>query len=279
MNSLSNKLSIGSVQFGLDYGISNKNGITSFEEVEEILSSALENGIKIIDTASAYGISEGVLGKCNLDNFRIVSKFINISESNTLETQLNETIHKLKVQHLYGYLSHRPMEVVENHEIWYRLIELKKENRIEKIGFSFNSIAEIEEVLKTGFIPDIIQVPYNFLDDRYEPYMKEFKTKFNTEIHTRSTFLQGLFFMDIDLLPTFYDPIKTILKPIKRDQLAAQLLQYVLNKPFIDHVVIGINTKDQLIENIENSSKNTFQLEKHNIVIPENILTPSNWPK
>ena len=73
MNSLIKKLAIGSVQFGQNYGISNKNGIVIPKEVHAILNLANENGIDTIDTAKEYGNSENVIGQYinrELDNFR-----------------------------------------------------------------------------------------------------------------------------------------------------------------------------------------------------------------
>ena len=51
----SNKLILGTVQFGLDYGINNKLGKPNFKQSCEILSKAFDNGITTLDTAEAYG--------------------------------------------------------------------------------------------------------------------------------------------------------------------------------------------------------------------------------
>ena len=57
------KLTLGTVQFGMNYGIANTQGKPSFEKVVGILSVAYENGIRFLDTAAGYGDSEVVLGK------------------------------------------------------------------------------------------------------------------------------------------------------------------------------------------------------------------------
>ena len=44
-----NKIILGTVQFGLEYGINNINGKPDKETVFEILSSAYDNGIKYFD--------------------------------------------------------------------------------------------------------------------------------------------------------------------------------------------------------------------------------------
>ena len=70
------KIGLGTVQFGIPYGISNQKGQTSVLEVARILTLAKQKGVGIIDTASAYGTAEKVLGQHDLSAFKVVSKFI-----------------------------------------------------------------------------------------------------------------------------------------------------------------------------------------------------------
>ena len=57
------KITLGTVQFGLDYGIANTDGKPSYEKARDIVATACENGITSFDTAAAYGDSEKVLGQ------------------------------------------------------------------------------------------------------------------------------------------------------------------------------------------------------------------------
>ena len=81
------KLALGSVQFGLDYGINNADGIVQFEEVKRILDIAFSNNIRTIDTARLYGNSEAVLGQIDLNNWQIVSKFSSKLDENSMEDE------------------------------------------------------------------------------------------------------------------------------------------------------------------------------------------------
>lgn len=279
MSSLIHKIALGTVQFGTDYGISNSSGQTSLEEVNEIFEVAKREGIEFLDTAHAYGTSETVIGKANGQDFQVVSKFINVQTKKDIKTQFEEGLINLRRDSLYGYLAHRPIDVLNNPDIWKFLLELQSNDKILKIGFSFNSIEEIERILNKGIIPDLIQVPFNILDSRYEPFMKELKEKYGTEIHTRSTFLQGLFFMNPSNLSSFFDPIKPWLKQIQNVELTGRLLQFVANKNFVDKVIVGVNNHLQLQENLNALSQDLQPLEKINFSVPSEILTPSNWPK
>ena len=57
------RLAVGTVQFGLPYGVANRVGQPSYREVREILACAMDNGVNTLDTAAAYGESEEVVGR------------------------------------------------------------------------------------------------------------------------------------------------------------------------------------------------------------------------
>jgi len=280
INSQIKKIALGTVQFGLDYGISNNSGKTPSHEVGEILSICKANNIDTLDTAFGYGDSEKDLGQFDLSAFKIVSKFLDNKSSKGLylDKQLEQSLEYLNVPRIYGYLGHRPL-LVTNRD-WICLQELKKEGVIEKIGFSFNKPEEVDIVLNNGFIPDLVQAPFNYLDNRFTQKLRFLKENYKTEIHTRSVFLQGLFFMKTNELPLFFEPLKNALQEIETiEDKAGALLRYVLMQPFIDKVVIGVNHKQQLIQNIAQVKEAEVLKKLNSNFFPEVCLMPSNWPK
>ena len=106
-------------------------------------------------------------------------------------------------------------------------------------------------------------------------------------IHTRSVFLQGLFFTDPENLPQKLSPLKIYLKQIRNIaeeneiSLSALALQYVLTNSFIDGVLIGVDSTHQLQENISMSKYfiDFSVLERiSKIVVKESeLLNPVNW--
>jgi len=276
---LKSKIGLGTVQFGLDYGISNKSGKTPMKEVESILGFALKEGIDTLDTAVAYGDSEKVLGSVGVNSFKIISKYLPESESKlTIDDQLKNSLHNLTKESLYGYLAHRPLDILSNSSQWDQLKIFKEQGIIKKIGFSLNKPEELEGLLDAGFQPDLIQVPFNYFDRRFEQLTKKLHSD-GCEIHSRSTFLQGLFFRDPYTLPTHFEEVKDLIKNIQDStkNLAGSLLRFVLEKPFIDKVIIGVENGIQLKENLENLN-NVFLLTDRMFEISESILVPSNWP-
>lgn len=277
---LTNKIGLGSVQFGIAYGVSNTIGQTSDSEVNQILELAKKHEINCIDTASAYGTAEEVLGSKDLSKFDVVSKFMPSEIDGSLINQLNISLEKLKLNSLYGYLSHRPLSLLENPNDWNDLVDLKQEGKVKKIGFSLNEPFELEILLENGFVPDLIQVPYNYFDTRFKNQLIALKAN-GCEIHTRSVFLQGLFFTNVSKLPDFFEEVKSEIMELQNkynEKLPAALLRFVLQSDFIDKVIIGVENSKQLETNIESISLDVI-LPTKSFNFPKELVMPSLWPK
>jgi aryl-alcohol dehydrogenase-like predicted oxidoreductase len=276
---LKSKIGLGTVQFGLDYGISNESGKTSSVEVTEILTYAKAQGIDTIDTASAYGDAEKVLGGNDLSGFRIISKFMPPQKDETLSSHLHQSLKRLKQENIYGYLAHRPSVVLENPSLWKELQNLKKEGLVKKTGFSFNEPSELSKILQANFIPDLIQIPFNYFDRRFQKQIISLKEQ-GCEIHTRSAFLQGLFFINTDNLNSFFNEVKPVIKNLQDSvkNLSGSLLRFVAEQPFIDKVIVGVENINQLKTNLD-TIETSEQLPWLKQIISDNILIPSGWPK
>ncbi|AWI24463.1 aldo/keto reductase [Flavobacterium pallidum] len=277
---LNNKIGLGTVQFGIPYGVTNSNGQTPADEVSRILRYASANGIDTLDTASAYGNAEETLGQNDLNRFKIVSKFLSAENYMPISAQFTKSLQNLKMNSLYGYLAHRPLALLDNEKEWETLLGLKQQGKVQKIGFSLNSVNELERLLDKGCFPDLIQVPFNYFDNRFAPLMQELKSK-GCEIHTRSAFLQGLFFADTTKLPAFFDGVKEQINALQNDfgtNLSGALLKYTLSLPYIDKVIMGVENLEQLQNNITGIDSALLMPENKNI-ISDTLLMPSNWPK
>ena len=69
-----NRLALGTVQFGLSYGIANQAGQVTRPEAKGMLQLALTSGIDTLDTAITYGDSEMCLGEVGTQDFKLVTK-------------------------------------------------------------------------------------------------------------------------------------------------------------------------------------------------------------
>lgn len=273
-----NKLVLGTVQFGLQYGI-NSAGRPSTEQVSDILDNAKAGGIQILDTSSAYGNAEEVLGEVKAgSNFKIVSKYPKCDKS--VADTFNNSLKVLGVDYLYGYLLHHFEVYRENKAVWNDFIQLQKKGKVDRIGFSLYEPWELDLILNDEIPFSLIQVPFNIFDRQFEPYFQKLK-EMDVEIHVRSTFLQGLFFKDRNALPEKLEPLKKHL--LQLDEYAASkgisvgdlALNYNLQNPYIDGVLIGVDNKDQLMQNFASVKDVEINIDIQ-VEDPE-LLKPINW--
>lgn len=272
------KLVLGTVQFGLTYGI-NSMGRPSNNTVSEILSLAHSHHINTLDTSAAYGDSETVLGNTmGDDQFNIVSKYPKCEA--TVKQVLHKSLNDLKAKNIYGYLLHHFDVYKQNPNVWREFEAVKDAGLVEKIGFSLYSPTELDEILERGDKFDLVQFPYNIFDRQFEPYFAELKKR-GVEIHVRSTFLQGLFFMNPDKLPEKLKPLApdlTRLHQYAKDNnlsIAQVALNYNLQNPMIDGVLIGVDNCAQLMQNISAISDKTINFEA--TIKEKELLNPGNW--
>ena len=281
------KLVLGTVQFGLNYGINNTSGQVSDAEVKAILKLASVEKVGTLDTSSAYGSSEVVLGKAlasTRTEFNIVSKYPK-SDKGVRET-FKQSIKNLGVNHLYAYLIHHFDFFKEKPSIWDEFKSLKTDGLVSKIGFSLYNVEQLEYLLNKGVRFDILQFPYNIFDRQFEKYLPILKQS-GVEIHTRSAFLQGLFFKDISKLPICLQPLKKYLLGLhkycsSRGILIEELaLKYVICNANIDGVLIGVDNSQQLESNINVSNKmlSASDVDFVNSIRVEelDLLSPVNW--
>lgn len=273
------KLVLGTVQFGLQYGV-NSAGRPSVETVKEILAEAAKGGVTTLDTSSAYGNSEEILGESITpdESFKIVSKY---PKGATLVGEMfNSTLKRLKVNNLYGYLLHHFEVYKNNPKIWDEFVSLKDLGKVQKIGFSLYTPEELQFILDNNSPFDLIQVPFNIFDKKFLPLMKEVHDK-GVEVHVRSTFLQGLFFKDRDTLPEKLKPMKKYL--LQLDEFSKQsglsiseiALNYNLQNPYIDGVLFGVDNVDQLKSNLASVKDTPIDIEIK--VNEQELLNPVNW--
>lgn len=167
-----NKLSLGTAQFGMKYGIANKLGQISFAEAKKIFLKIKSEGIYSIDTASSYEKSEEILGKIDLSGLEITSKIYLPPEklldvNDFINNKINFSLNLLGQKKIYGLLIHNPDVLLgkSGNEIYDQLMILKKQGKISKIGISIYSPNILEELLNK-FNLDIVQSPLNIFDQR-----------------------------------------------------------------------------------------------------------------
>lgn len=256
---------LGTSQLGELYGIANTTGKPDLETAFEIVQAAWEKGIRVFDTAPVYGESETVLGKC-LDRLhqgteaKIITKIdprLQGSSEDDLYESVRESIDRLQVPTLHALLLHRGA-FLKDWEKFRPLFErLKMENFIEHPGVSIYTSEEFHRALEIPDL-DVIQLPFNIFDPRaLQLGWFDAAKKRNKKIFVRSVYLQGLLLLDPQNLPARVgfakEPLqifRTWCEGLKLSPREAAL-QFVLQSAGECGVVVGAETKKQVIENIE----------------------------
>ena len=278
------KLALGTAQFGLDYGISNKIGKTSIFEVKNILQTAQNANINTIDTAPAYGNSEQVLGSTMNTNWNVITKTSQFISVNSVIANVKKSLQNLELKSIYGLLIHNVDDIYQSNfsKLYQKLLELKQDGLVKKLGFSTYTPEQINNLLD-NYNFDIIQLPINIFDQRLIQggQLKKLKER-GVEIHARSIFLQGLLLEKVPQVNHFnpwqehFNDYFSYLKNNKISKLSSAL-NFALNLTELDKIIIGVNNATQLQEIITHSQKNS-NINYNNFAIEdENLINPALW--
>ena len=254
------KLALGTAQFGLNYGVTNKSGKVSEVELGKILDVALKGGVRTLDTAVSYGDAESRLGALDLGDFQIISKIPelnNVPELITIGDLIEQSLSRLGVDSIYAVMLHRVSDLggSDGDRVWEQMLEAKSRSLVKNIGYSLYSPAELELYFER-FPADIVQVPFNFLDRRFDSagWLNVLSAS-DVEVHVRSLFLQGVLLAKQPLsLPAYFsrwlDSLGDVLAEIdcRFESRAAYCLADAVTSPLIQKVVVGVESAIQLDE-------------------------------
>lgn len=294
------KLCLGTVQQGMEYGINNKHGKPSLEESMQIFDTAVKNGITVFDTARAYGDAEVLLGEYfknygNQDKIKVISKLRpNILSDNesfydTMRRECEDSLKRIGVEKLDGYLFHTP-EYIRNNQAVQTLVKLKEEGLVNNIGVSIYNMEDGDIAIDTGVV-DYIQLPFSVFDQRgmTSGFIQRAKEEGIT-IFTRSAFLQGLYFMKAENLPEKVKQAQPLLKKLNtilneyQKNKEELLISFVKMYELIDYLVFGVDTVGQLkrdasVFECESTLENDIceRIKTEFSLVPESIIIPSLW--
>ena len=293
---LYSRVALGTAQFGLDYGITNRNGALPEACIADIFERALPLGIRLLDTAPAYGNSESIIG--TLDSagaFDIITKvpppaaeMTGAGKADALERQFEISLGRLGRTSIEGLLVHHGKEVLspDGDLLIQRMERMRADGRVWKIGVSVYSAAEIDGIL-TRFTPDIIQVPISVADQRLiaSGHIEKLKSA-GIEIHARSLFLQGTLLTPPCALPDFFRADREAFRSVatRASEMGLSSLEiclaFAVQNPALDRLILGISSVAEFQEIIAAvDAVADVTCEVNDLAFPTHaILDPSGWP-
>ncbi len=170
------RIGLGTVQFGMHYGVSNRAGRPDEGAVAAILGHAVAQGVGYLDTAPAYGDAEVLLGRYLPagHTLRIVTKTPPVPDERIDPRQkqqwldtLARSLDRLKVSAVYGLLVHQASDL--DKPGWQHLVDALQEAQarglVSRIGVSIYDERQLM-LAESRFRPELVQLPLNALDRR-----------------------------------------------------------------------------------------------------------------
>lgn len=303
------KLVLGTAQLGLAYGVANQSGQPDQPTADTLIKTAIANGVSFLDTARAYGDSEEVIGNALKSGWegraQIITKLSPLTDCPVkatsaivnafVDASIFRSCTALRTQKINVLMLHRTSHLRDwSGAVWTRLLEHLAEGRLKTLGASVQNPLELELALATPEV-EFIQMPFNVLDWRWDaliPKIRETKQHRPLVIHVRSALLQGLLSStttehwrraNVENPELVIEWLQSQCSTAGRNNIADFCLSYVRSLDWVDGVVVGMETSDQLRENIRifcepdlavHQMHNTL---KHRPVLQENTLNPACW--
>jgi aryl-alcohol dehydrogenase-like predicted oxidoreductase len=202
------RIGLGTAQFGMNYGVTNPTGKVPVRQVKQLLDLALSKGVRLLDTAHSYGDAESLIGNLGVGEFDVVTKLASrrapiIGLGDHYQELIQVSLARLKLERVYGVLAHDTYELDNGNlgNVAKSLSLLKETGLTEKIGISVYHPHQLEVIFQE-FVPDLVQLPLSLFDRRFlDSGWLERLREYKVEIHSRSSFLQGLLLTSLDQIP------------------------------------------------------------------------------
>jgi aryl-alcohol dehydrogenase-like predicted oxidoreductase len=301
------ELVLGSVQLGLAYGAANRTGKPAREAALRLVRRAADAGIAQFDTARAYGDAEERLGAAlaGRRSAHTVTKLSPLTElaasasradvRAAVDASIETSLAALRLARLDCLLLHRAAHLTGfNGAVWERLVEHLEQGTVVSLGVSVQSPAEAQEALARADVAHI-QLPFNLLDWRWDeagiPALVAARP--GVTVHARSAFLQGLLATeDSAVWPPVsgvdargvIDWLRRTALELERQSTADLCLGFVRGQDWIDGVVVGMETLDQLECNLRLAVRTPLTPAQCRSVaqsrprVPGQLLDPAQWP-
>ena len=284
------RLALGTVQFGLSYGIANQTGQVTCNEAAAILDYGSAAGLDTLDTAIAYGESEQRLGEIGVRQWRIITKLPPVPGSCTdvhawVQESILGSLERLRAPKLYGVLLHRAQQLLgpQGDALYRALVAIKDQGKAEKIGVSIYDPGELD-ALCSQYQFDVVQTPFNIVDRRLAT--SGWLTRLHeagTEIHVRSIFLQGLLLMNAASRPATFNRWQPLWQQwhawLSEQELTPlqACLGFVLGQSQVDRVVVGVDSLMQLKGILANVGTQFVKPPAMLMSEDMNLINPSRW--
>lgn len=286
-------LILGAASFKSNYGLDKKYSLKK-RELIKIFNFCLKEKILYIDTSNNYKLTNFSNYNKSIKKFRIILKInFNFLEKKTPRQLKNEIfllvqnfLSKNKIKKLYCVMLHSENTMISKNKIKiYEVLKSLKEAKLtNKIGISSYDLKKTINIIKK-FDFDILQFPYNLFDQRINnnSILKILRKK-NIELHIRSIFLQGIFFIKFEKLPYFFYKWKNLFNYLRKLLIKKNInilnlcLSHAFNLKYHNKkIIIGIKSFKHLNEIVNSKIIRDVVFPKTKASKEKNLIIPYLW--
>ena len=201
------------------------------EDTNKVVDELINQGVNFIDTARGYTVSEEYIGNAlegRREKFYIATKSMSRCYED-MKKDIDISLKNLKTDYIDLYQIHNLKvdeydTIFDDNKAYKALLEAKEEGKIKNIGITSHSLDTIKKAVEDEKFATI-QFPYNIVEDQADEIFKKAHEK----------------------------GIGTItMKPLAGGAIddGALAIKYILSKDYIDVAIPGMNTVEQVIENV-----------------------------
>ena len=268
---LNKKIILGGAQFGMKYGIANKNGEISSKNLRKILNYAINRQVYIIDTATSYKRSlKKIFDISHNDNFKNkVKVIIKIKSTSILNTVKFKKLYDK--YNIYCLMAHSSKLFLK--KSFQKKIKILKKDYQFKIGVSIYENKELSNLKRYYNIINVVQIPFNIINYKtFDAKVLDKLKKEKIELHARSIFYQGVLLMNKKSIKSrfksFYEKFNQLNYLSKKNKVNMIFIciKFVLNKNYFNKLIFGFDTLNQfkqIIKNLNSRKKIPYQIKNY----------------
>ena len=294
------RLSLGTAQLGLAYGIAGGNRVLSEGEVTSILQAAVDLGVTAIDTAPVYGQAEQRIGYFLSEHdlvtdISVCTKLPTIGAidpgrvEHVVEERLMGSLQRLRCDCIDSYLIH---DIADLQTYGDRLVDAllrqREKGRLLDVGLSVYGPEDLETLAEFPAL-NVVQHPFNLLDRRllHGDGLNQLRLT-GAKLQIRSVLLQGLLGMEPGDVPESMPEARAAIAALRGVlgdfglPLPQAALAYALSLD-ADRVIVAADSADQLEEllgagDLELPDELDDELDGALGDLPAAVLDPRAWP-